>query len=180
MADRSPRRPLLLCLVLLELHAGTAGWCCRACAKCMCANYGVCPPLPPPLRHDRLDVRHVAAWNASSVAAFVRSLGPDGARQSCPPTCPIVALFATTAQAFEIIDGAALSALLQTHSERLRAAGKNETARAAHAAWCAARGAVMGIVPSPVKPNQAIAYFSRLHGAIHGHHQAQQRTAVSL
>ena len=171
---RSPRRPVLLWLALLQLLAGAAGWCCRACAKCMCASYGVCPPPPQPPRHDRHDARRIAAWNASSVAAFVRSLGPEGARQSCPAACPIVTLIAAAAPAFERIDGATLSNLLDTHSERLRAAGKNETARVAHAAWCVARGAALGVFPVPVKPDRAIAFFTRLHGAIH-HQSAPHR-----
>ncbi|KAL1519453.1 hypothetical protein AB1Y20_022975 [Prymnesium parvum] len=77
---------------------------------CRCASRGECPP--PPLL-DRL-LPPLVEWTPADVAAFLLSLGPAGARQTCPHACALPPLFsAPLAAAFEAhrLNGSALLAL---------------------------------------------------------------------
>ena len=148
-------------LLLLGLHAQrTNAWCCRSCGKCMCELYGVCPAPasaePPPTKA----LEHLSA---AEVAAFVKSLGPDGARQTCPPTCAIVNQFSAASAKFleRGIHGHELLKLVHAHSHP--AWVHNSTLRQQHADYLASVGVFAKDVPKASE--KAIAMMTRLRDA---------------
>lgn len=64
--------------------------CCSDCWRCRCAAVGECVPAPFP---PTVLLPPLEQWTSEEVAAFLRSLGPKGSRQTCPATCPVQALF---------------------------------------------------------------------------------------
>ena len=122
----------------------------------MCEVYGVCPApkkshasSPPSLPLDTLTVE--------DVAAFVQSLGPSGARNTCPEGCTTVELYNATSYIAHGINGAALTKLIHLHDDRTWV--HNLTLREKHANFLGAQG-VFGAVG--LNSEQRIALMTRL------------------
>jgi hypothetical protein len=132
----SAARPIALrALVALATLGCARGWCCRACGKCMCASYGVCPALPPGADPGPPSTP-LPTWTATDVATFISSLRVNGTRQTCPQGCPVIGHFDPDRFLARGVDGPKLLHLMRGHEDHLKAgAAKNLTLRAAHAEW---------------------------------------------
>ena len=126
----------------------------------MCELYGVCPP---PTTAEPSPSKALADLSAAEVAAFVASLGPNGARQTCPPTCPLVEQFSAASTKFQErgIHGHELLKLVHAHSHP--AWVHNITLRQQHAEYLASVGVFAKDVPKASE--KAIAMMTRLRDA---------------
>ena len=138
--------------LVAALLPAAAGWCCRACGKCLCKSYGKCPrpkatiPLLPPLEN----------WSAGELSEFIRSISPGGARQSCPENCDAIALIAKVP--LHGMDGAGLSRLLAEHAQNLQV---NVTV-----ATIALPRLLDGLVAERSVAKQGMAFITRLRDAV--------------
>ena len=145
---------LLLLSHVPLLHA----WCCRACGKCMCSLYGVCPRPQVPQQPF-----HLPDLNTKEVAAFVASIRPDGHRNSCPAGCTLIELFNATEFEERAVTGKRLASLLLEHEARFTSAVvHNSTLRAAHCEWIAGQH----LLPMGLKDEQYLALVVRLREAL--------------
>lgn len=156
---RHRRHAIAAILVLAQLPVGRA-WCCRACGKCMCELYGVCPA---PAQASSTSQSALHALSVADVAAFVESIGPNGSRQTCPSACPLVGLLNASLFVRGAVDGRTLARLVRAHDDR--AWVHNETLRAAHAEMLAEHR-VFGGGHVGLKSEQRIALMTRLRDAL--------------
>ena len=160
LVSRSFRR-LMLWMLLAEVDA----WCCRACHKCMCSVYGVCPVPQAPVQ---LTVPFHQLTTAG-IADFVDSLRPNGSRDSCPPGCTLTPLLNGSAFAAHGIDGPTLLQMLQTHEENLpSSAMHNITLRTAHARWLETQlpPSIVGTFSAKNREERLFATITRVRDAI--------------
>lgn len=150
--------------LLLASHARpSSGWCCRACGKCMCSSYGVCPAMPPsvPPLNQNLD-----EWSVGDVGKFVGSLAVNGSRaRTCPDGCELLRHF--EAERFERagVTGKRLASIVHGHEHRFiykPGAQKNVTERKAHASWLETHG----LLPPGLSSEQHLAFYTRLKDAL--------------
>ena len=147
-----------LALFLIALLPGADAWCCRACGKCMCSLYGVCPS--PTAAQPPFDLHSLSS---QQVAEFIASISPNGSRQWCPAGCTLIELFNATLFLEHGWHGKRLAAFLQEHEARFNAhVVHNATLREAHCQWLASHK----VLPSGLKSEQYLALVTRMQGAL--------------
>ena len=153
------------------LFAGADAWCCRACAKCMCTVYGVCPSpseVQPPFSLPQLTV--------AQVADFIVSISPNGSRQWCTPGCALLENFNASLFIEHGWHGKRLASFLKEHESRFSAdVVHNMTLREAHCEWLASHK----ILPSGLKSQQYLALVTRLQGALRSANASLDADGVS-
>lgn len=154
-------------LILLALHlASVDAWCCRACAKCMCTVYGVCPSNPSGAGDNKSQSERstpLKDFTVDQVVAFVDSITPRGVRDTCTPGCQLIEYFNSSLFRKHAIRGEKLFHFFANHEARFtKDVIHNTTARADHSIWLASHG----FFPDGLKGEQYLALTTRLRDAL--------------
>ena len=159
----------VICLLLLMLCSTPVceAWCCRACAKCMCTVYGVCPSGRSAAGSNGSSAKSQSTalrkFSVEQVVAFISSVGVNGSRQTCTPDCALLQLFDGSLFRKQDTDGEKLAHFFHAHETRFtREVIHNNTARAAHAGWVASHG----FFPGGLNGEQYLALTTRLRDAL--------------
>ena len=160
-----------LLIIVLTTPRPAEAWCCRACSKCMCTIYGVCPSSSSSDKGNGSSsgggaaAKPLKAFTVQQVSEFIASIGANGSRNSCAPGCTLLDLYDATRFTKLNVNGNDLHKFFSEHESRFtREAMHNTTQRAAHAEWLASHG-YFG-EKSGLKTEQILALTTRLRDAL--------------